>query len=333
MLALLYRSGTRVQSVFGLHGTDENDLSAAFAFGISRSRVLLRAVLQDVAPEYAEQCDMASIHMQTARLSAGITDIEIRLGDKAVVVFEAKKGAEYPTRAQLAKYVAGCQADGFENIKMVALTNREPVPGGAPTDWARIKAPVCIRSWRWVRGLVRGVIRSETSLTTRTMLSELHSFLEEFMGLERTYSNLVYSVVLASGNPDGWKTSWIDIVEKHDRYFYPVNGGGWPPPPNYMGFRYRGQLQSIRHVESYEVVPDVRPHFSGADSGDAWEGPYYLLRLGPEIKPAKPVPNGPNVQRNMRLWCMLDLLLTAPTITDALAETKKRIKAAEEGKA
>ena len=51
------------------------------------------------------------------------------------------------------------------------------------------------------------------------------------MGLERTYSNLVYSVVLAGGNPNGWKTSWIDIVEKHHRYFYPVNRGGWPPPP------------------------------------------------------------------------------------------------------
>ena len=150
MPALLHRSGTRVQSVFGLHGTDENDLSAAFAFGISRSLGLLRAVLQDVAPEYANQCEMATVHIQTARSSAGITDVEIRLGDKAVVVFEAKKGPEYPTQAQLAKYVAGCQASGFGKVKMVALTSREPVPGGTPPDWVKIGAPACARSWRRV---------------------------------------------------------------------------------------------------------------------------------------------------------------------------------------
>jgi hypothetical protein len=333
MPVLLHRSGIRVQSVFGLHGTDEDDLSAAFAFGISRSTHLLHAVLQDVAPEYADLCERASVHIQTARSSAGITDVEIRFGDEAIVVFEAKKGPEYPTQAQLAKYVAGCQACGFGKVKMVALTSREPVPGGTPPDWDKIGAPVSARPWRWARGLLREAIRLEKPLATRSLLSELLTFLEEFMGLERTYSNRVYLVVLAGGSPNAWKTSWIDIVEKHHRYFYPVNHGGWPPPPNYMGFRYGGQLQSIRHVESYEVVPDVRPHFPGADRGETWEGPYYLLHLGPEIKPPRSVPNGPNVRRNMRLWCMLDLLLTAPTITDAFAETKKRIKAAEEGAA
>jgi len=333
MSTALHRSGTRIQSVFGLHGTDENDLSAAFALGMSRSPSLLRAVFADVAPEHADLFEAASIHIQTARSSAGITDVEIRLGNEAIVVFEAKKGSEYPTQAQLVKYVAGCRACGFGSIKMVALTSRESVPGGTPPDWLTIGAPVCARSWRWVRGLVREAIHSECSLATRHLLSELLTFLEEFMGLERTYSNLVYVVVLGGGNPRGWKTSWIDIVEKHHRYFYPVNGGGWPPPPNYMGFRYGGQLQSIRHVESYEVVPDVRRCLPGAKNGDSWAGPYYLLGLGPEMKPPKPVSNGPNVQRNMRLWCMLDLLLTSPTISDAFLETKKRKAAAEKGAA
>ncbi|MGA2620600.1 MAG: hypothetical protein ABSF26_23505, partial [Thermoguttaceae bacterium] len=143
MSTALHRSGTRIQSVFGLHGTDENDLSAAFALGMSRSPSLLRAVFADVAPEHADLFEAASIHIQTARSSAGITDVEIRLGNEAIVVFEAKKGSEYPTQAQLVKYVAGCRACGFGSIKMVALTSRESVPGGTPPDWLTIGAPVC----------------------------------------------------------------------------------------------------------------------------------------------------------------------------------------------
>ena len=146
MSVSLHRSGFRVQSVFGLHGTDENDLSAAFAFGISRSTALLHTVLEDVAPECSDLCETASVHIQTARSSAGITDIEIRFGDEAIVVLEAKKGPEYPTQAQLGKYVAGCQACGFGKVKVVALTSREPVRGGTPSDWVKIGVPVRVRS-------------------------------------------------------------------------------------------------------------------------------------------------------------------------------------------
>jgi hypothetical protein len=251
----LHRSRTRVESIFGLHGSDENDLSAAFAFAMSRSSSFLRAVLQSVCSKLSDIPEPISIHLQTSRVSAGITDVEVRLGRNSIVVFEAKIGSEYPTAAQLGMYVSGCRAAGFGTIQMVALTSREPVKGSEPTDWERIGAPVCARSWRWIRQVLRAVIRSESASGTRTMLSELLTFLEGFMGIERAYSNLVYVVVLGGGYPVRWKTSWIDIVEKHHRYFYPVVGGGWPPPPNYMGFRYGGRLQSIRHVEKFEVVP------------------------------------------------------------------------------
>lgn len=35
--------------------------------------------------------------------------------------------------------------------------------------------------------------------------------------------------------------------------------------------------------------------------------------------------NGPKIVRSMRVWCMIDTLLTSKTITDAIAETKKRL--------
>jgi hypothetical protein len=135
-------------------------------------------------------------------------------------------------------------------------------------------------------------------------------------------------VSLASGTPDGWTVSWIDIVEKHNRYFYSAVGKNWPPPPNYLGFRYSGQLQSIRHVEGFEIVSDLREHFPGCKGAADW-GSHYLFHLGPAIKPAHKVATGPRIVRSARVWCMLDTLLTCSTITDALGATKAREQAAK----
>jgi len=329
MTTLLHRAGLRVDSVFGLHGTDENDLSAAFAFGIASSDALLKAVLQDIDPQLLTTMAPGSIHIQTPRPPLGVTDVEMRIGPTAVVVFEAKKGAQYPSTSQLARYAKACRDSGFTRIDLVALTSHEPSEGITPTDWSSIGVPVCARSWRWLRGMVRKARQRERSVVVKYVLSELLAFLEGFMGLERAYSNMVYVVSLGSGTPPGWTTTWIDIVEKYQKYFYPVSHGGWPPPPNYFGFRYGGRLHNVRHVEGYQIVEDVRPFFPGAENGARWEGPYYLFEVGPAMRPAAPVLNGRRIRRAMRVWCMLDLLLTSATISDALADTQKRIREAE----
>jgi hypothetical protein len=53
--------------------------------------------------------------------------------------------------------------------------------------------------------------------------------------------------------------------------------------------------------------------------------PHYLLELGPAIRPANAVPTGPGIPRANRVWCMLDLLLTSASVTDAQKETKRRL--------
>jgi hypothetical protein len=142
--------------------------------------------------------------------------------------------------------------------------------------------------------------------------------------MENKFSNLVYVVSLSSRNPDGWDISFIDVVEKRNRYFYPIRKG-WPDPPNYMGFRYRGKLQSIRRVKSYAIVNN--PRQAVADWPDLDWGPHYVLTLGPAIVPSREVKAGPRVIRSNRCWCMIDALLTSATISDALTETEKRRKA------
>jgi hypothetical protein len=71
--------------------------------------------------------------------------------------------------------------------------------------------------------------------------------------MEMKYSNRVF-VVSLGGKGDGWKITYRDVVEQKNQYFFPV-GSRWPdPPPNYLAFRYDGNLQSIHHVKSYATV-------------------------------------------------------------------------------
>ena len=76
--------------------------------------------------------------------------------------------------------------------------------------------------------------------------------------MERQTDNNVFVVVLGqSPMVPGQTHTWIDVVEKDKCYFHPV-GNHWPVrPPNYIGFRYRGRLQSVHHIESFEIVEDL----------------------------------------------------------------------------
>jgi hypothetical protein len=320
----LYRSTWPIDSIFGLHGRDENDLSAAFAYALAASSAFLNQVVGDIEPSLLTTA-RPTIHIQTDRQSFGITDVEVRFKGTGLLVFEAKKGRDYPKVGQLSKYA------NIPRSRLIALTSVDESVMPAPLDWRSVGVPVGARSWKWVRRLARRARKEEKSSTGKFVLNELVRFLEGFVELERAYSNMVYVVSLGGGNPENWSLGWIEIVENLRRYFYPFGSKNWPsPPPNYLGFRYRGLLQSIHHVDSFEVVPDVREHFSGAEGGPDWGGPRYLITLGLPIRPAHEVRLGPRVNRSARVWCMLDALLTSSTISDALAITENRRRQAEE---
>src|SRR5687767_3663333 len=125
----LQRAGWPVSSVFALHGRDENDLSGAFAYALAHSSVLLRSVVTDIYPDWSPQLEDVTLHVQTARRHLGITDIEIRVADQALIVLEAKTGG-YPETSQLLQYAAVCSAANLSRTCIVALTSLSP--GNAP---------------------------------------------------------------------------------------------------------------------------------------------------------------------------------------------------------
>lgn len=144
--------------------------------------------------------------------------------------------------------------------------------------------------------------------------------------MQNVHSNKVFVVSLGSGMPQKWEISWQDIVNKKRKYFHPVGGsaGGWPSePPNYIAFRYGGKLQTIHHIDKYEVFTDPNSIFDEIPK-EVWP-PHYLYSLGDPIIPAKEVKTGA-IYPSGRVWAMLDLLLTCDTISDARDKTQEREK-------
>jgi len=136
-------------------------------------------------------------------------------------------------------------------------------------------------------------------------------------------SNLVYVVSLGSGTPEWSRLSWIDIVRARRRYCHPTGGERWPKaPPNYLGFRYHGGLQSIHHVDSWKVTDDLHQSIEEIRPG-TWE-PHFMYELGEPIVPPRKVANG-KIYPSGRVWAALDLLLTCSTVSEARNRTQQRL--------
>lgn len=181
-------------------------------------------------------------------------------------------------------------------------------------------------SWKIIQRLAISAIKKGKNAEKR-LLKELIIYLEKISTMQKLDSNWVYVVSLGSNNNlEKWSISFRDIVNKKSRYFHPVGGNkrGWPAePPNYIAFRYDGRLQSIHHVDRYEVFTDPSQHFPEAPK-EIWYTNHYLYHLGPAIIPNRVVKAGKKIIRSMRVWAMLDLLLTCDTIQDARDQSKLR---------
>jgi hypothetical protein len=159
----------------------------------------------------------------------------------------------------------------------------------------------------------------------RHLAVELSGYLRGVADMRDTNTNELHVVALTRKVWDGWPPdlSPVDEVEKFRVYHYPTVGNYRKIVPNYMGFRYDGALQSIHHVDSYEIIDTPFGHVPGAPDL-RWDAPVNLLHLGPPIRPNHRVPTGKGIWPSAPMVVDIDLLLTAATITEARAATKAR---------
>jgi hypothetical protein len=319
--------GSSVDTVFDLLGQNENYMTFALGWGLSRNDAILRRFVERVATGAALEPPVVVELQKYDPADGGFTDIELLSAGFHVIV-EAKRGWEPPSEAQLHRYELRLTRAGRPVQRVVILTQngaetvvRYQVGPWQPAPPARVE----ILGWSDAADLIRAAGRGGP-LAERRLAAELAAYLRGVADMRNIESNSVYVVSLATSSFPGWPPDLtsVDVIEKHGRYFFPGTGKNWPKaPPNYVAFRYHGRLQSIHHVDEYTIVQDMSPFFPGAPDTSDWD-PHFLMTLGPAIRPDHEVRTGKGIVRSARVWVDIDLLLTAKTITEAAEQTRRR---------
>ncbi|MBV8524018.1 MAG: hypothetical protein JOY71_18155 [Acetobacteraceae bacterium] len=318
--------GNKPSTVFGLRGSDENSASLAVGWVLENSRTF-RAILVEAVFGSASNVDGALITLQEHGEHDGYTDLEIRNRREFHAIIEAKRSWDVPTVGQLKRYVSRLLSSAAVQKKLISVSaaDQRYALRRLPAELDGIR--VGHLSWRELKGFAARAQSTASGFEEKFWLRQIIQHLEEFALMGRENDNKVYVVSLGSGAMiDGQTHTWIDVVENDGCYFHPV-GNNWPTqPPNYVGFRYRGRLQSVHHIDSFEIVENL------ARSNPLWPetaSDHFIYRLGPPMRPPCEVKTG-NIFRNGRVWCAIDTLLSGAftTISDARDETQRRIAAA-----
>jgi hypothetical protein len=321
-----------VRTVFDLLGDKEDDITYSVGWGLVQSEAFTTGVL--CRAFHGDPGEVTAIRLQETIPGAGRTDIEIET-DRVHLVVEAKRGWVLPGQPQLSQYARRLAKQHTHDhremrIAVVSECSQEFVAAKGYPDVID-GVPVVYAAWSDIADLAADTATAARKQAEKRLLRELERYLRGLMTMQNVTSNEVYVVSLGVAELEDSGLSFADIVVDRDRYFHPYGvGGGWPKtPPNYLGFRYMGQLQQIRHVEDYDIVANpARDGVEGLPELQDWtETPLIVYKLGPVIKPPHTVKTG-KLFRNARVWAALDLLLTSETIAQARDATKLRLEAA-----
>lgn len=312
-----------ISSVFQLLGRKENDMSYSLAWGLSRCPVFLRKFLSIVGQRNPKLSEVDIYLQKRGGKEEGITDIELR-SPRFRIIIEAKRGWNRPGISQLDKYAKRLINSGARDKRLdkrlIVLSEYGRNNSGNRLKKGIRRVPVQPISWREAIRCARRALPGSTH-AQKHLINELVVYFTKVMTKQKFDSNEVY-VVSIGEKTKNWKLPPVDMVTKEEGYFHPIGKKGFPKePPNYIAFRYDGKLQSIHHIDKYEVTRDLDKYLKKGKYG---KFDHFLYTLGPAIKPNKEVRIGKKINWAGRVWCMLDTLLTSKTISEARDISKKR---------
>lgn len=315
----------KITSIFQLLGEKENDISFSVGWALANAHKFLDVFLKETIGWQEKYLpNDIKVRLQRHEEGKGFTDFEIEYLGYFHLIIEAKRGWNFPTAGQLEKYAGrrGFKSSTAKIKKILVLSESSKEYASAHFDIKHAHdIDVENISWKDIYNYSKRAMIS-CSHAEKRLLIELNKYLENIMTMQKKDSNWVYLVSLG-GQIKGANISNIDIVNKKLNYWHPV-GGGWPSePPNYIGFRYGGKLQSIHHVDSYIVFTD--PHKVIKEVPSVTWKPHFFYSLGREFKPSHEVKNG-KLWPAGRYWVMLDTLFTCETISEARDVSKNRFE-------
>lgn len=324
-MATLESYGREIHSIFQLLGDKENDITLSMSWALVKCPEFLKAVVVAVC-SFTPAIEDTTIMNQRYDATTGITDIEVTDHKNFHIIIEAKRGWILPGSDQLTKYSVreDFAKAALAHKHIVSLSECNQAYAKSHLPFAKVNGiPVSHLSYREVYQMAQAAYTTSNH-EQKHLLREFCVYLRGLMTMQKLDSNMVYVVALSDAHPDRCSISWIDIVKTYNKYFCPVGGNGWPKePPNYIAFRYYGQLQSIHHIEGYTVTQNIHDEVPEMPD-EVWDNNHYVYKLGPAIVPGRTVKTG-KIFRNGRVWAMLDTLLTCDTISEARDVTQARL--------
>mgnify|MGYP001423149663 FL=1 len=292
----LYAYGSKVTSVFQLIGMLEDDITKSIAWALCNCPVFLKKIIDEVLNIYIDPSKVR-IKYQESEKDKGRTDLELTDDDLFYVIIEAKKGWILPGKDQLSLY-SQRRSLVQSSAKHKVIMSMSECSDTYANSYLPIKQangiPIMHLPWKRIYELAENSI-SESNNLQKNLLRELMKYLGGLMTMQTQESNWVFVVSLGTSKPEDCDLTWIEIVQNNMKYFHPLGGNGWPKePPNYIAFRYYGQLQSIHHIEDYVVTKKL--HDEIPEMPDKVEGyDFFVYKLGPAIVPTK-------VRKHICIW-------------------------------
>jgi hypothetical protein len=260
-----------------------------------------------------------AVSLQEPADTGGYTDIELRY-ECLHVILEAKRGWALPTIDQLARYQLRFTAPVGSVLLVISEASRHYALSRLPVAVAGV--PVRYASWPELIGLANQSAGDAASHAERRLIKELVRYLRGAVRMQDPFSTWTYCVSISNDMPYGGTVSFRQVVD-NGFYFHPYSAG-WPKTtPSFLAFRWQNAVQRIHHVDDYRIVDSLHSAFLEIPESPDDPGPYIIYTLGPNLGPPVPLPSG-TTYRAARLWVAVDLLLTSPTLKDAVAATKQR---------
>lgn len=323
---MLTLRGSAPESIFHLLGADENSATYALGWVLERSPVFL-ALLEKSWFGSTSSTGIPLISLQRHDVDKGFTDLEFQRDQLFHAVLEAKRSWTVPTVTQLRRYRPRLDVHGARHRRIITVSSADKAFAMRHLPSSIDGVKLIHQSWGDILRVAKKATANAPKFEEKLWLRHFVQHLQDFVAMDRVSSNNVYVVSLGlEPIKKGGTHSWVDVVEKDRCYFHPI-GKGWPSqPPNYIGFRYKGRLQSVHHIDRFEIVRDL------SLCNPLWlktKSDHFVYHLGPPMKPAKEVKTG-KIFRNGRVHCAIDTLLSGEftTISDARDETKRRVATA-----